>query len=61
MDKENELKDNKINILENELKEVNNYDEEKINYLLNKNSIIRNNNRERVKRRLANTLSLVNK
>ncbi|RZC37318.1 hypothetical protein BDFB_014939 [Asbolus verrucosus] len=61
MDEEIELKDNKINILENELKEVNNYDEEKINYPLNKNPIIRNNNRERVKRRLANTLSLVNK
>ncbi|RZC34650.1 hypothetical protein BDFB_014104 [Asbolus verrucosus] len=61
MDEEIELKDNKINILESELKEINNYDVEKIKHLLNKNPIIRNNNRERVKRRLANILSPVNK
>jgi flagellar biosynthesis/type III secretory pathway ATPase len=61
MDEEIEYKDNKINVLEQELKEVNIYDEEKINALLNKNPVIRYNNKERAKRRLANTLSLVNK
>jgi flagellar biosynthesis/type III secretory pathway ATPase len=61
MDEEIEYKDNKINVLEQELKEVNSYDEEKINALLNKNPVIRYNNKERAKRRLANTLSLVNK
>jgi hypothetical protein len=61
MDEEIEYKDNKINVLEEELKEVNIYDEEKINALLNKNPVIRYNNKERAKRRLANTLSLVNK
>jgi flagellar biosynthesis/type III secretory pathway ATPase len=60
-DEEIEYKDNKINVLEQELKEVNIYDEEKINALLNKNPVIRYNNKERAKRRLANTLSLVNK
>jgi hypothetical protein len=47
--------------LEQELKEVNSYNEEKINALLNKNPVIRYNNKERAKRRLPNTLSLVNK
>lgn len=61
MDEEIEHKDNKINVLEQELKDVNSYDEEKINALLNKNPVIRYNNKERAKRRLANTLSLVNK
>jgi flagellar biosynthesis/type III secretory pathway ATPase len=61
MDEEIEYKDNKINVLEQELKEVNSYDEEKINALLNENPVIRYNNKERAKRRLANTLSLVNK
>jgi flagellar biosynthesis/type III secretory pathway ATPase len=61
MDEEIEYKDNKINVLEQELKEVNSYDEEKINALLNKNPVIRYNNKERAKRRLANTLSVVNK
>jgi flagellar biosynthesis/type III secretory pathway ATPase len=61
MDEEIEYKDNKINVLEQELKEVNSYDEEKINALLNKNPVIKYNNKERAKRRLANTLSLVNK
>jgi flagellar biosynthesis/type III secretory pathway ATPase len=63
MDEEIEYKDNKINVLEQELKEVNtrSYDEEKINALLNKNPVIRYNNKERAKRRLANTLSPVNK
>jgi flagellar biosynthesis/type III secretory pathway ATPase len=61
MDEEIEYKDNKINVLEQELKEVNIYDEEKINALLNKNPVIRYNNKERAKRRLANTLSLVDK
>jgi flagellar biosynthesis/type III secretory pathway ATPase len=61
MDEEIEYKDNKINVLEQELKEVNIYDEEKINALLNKNPVVRYNNKERAKRRLANTLSLVNK
>jgi hypothetical protein len=58
MDEEIELKDNKINILENELKDVNHYDEQKIHTLLNKNPVIRNNNKERAKRRLMNTLTL---
>jgi hypothetical protein len=51
------LKDNKINDLEKELKDVNHYYEQKINSLLNKNPVIRNNNKERAKR-LANTLPL---
>jgi flagellar biosynthesis/type III secretory pathway ATPase len=58
MDEEIEYKDNKINVLEQELKEVNIYDEEKINALLNKNPVIRYNNKERAKRRLANTKSI---
>jgi hypothetical protein len=36
MDEEIELKDNKINVLEKELKDVNHYDEQKIQALLNK-------------------------
>ena len=58
MDEELEPKDNKIHILENELKEINQYDEQKIQNLLNKNPIIRTNNKERAKRRLLNTLSI---
>jgi hypothetical protein len=58
MDEEIELKDNKINVLEIELKDVNHYDEQKIQTLLNKKPVIRNNNKERAKRRLLNTLSL---
>ena len=59
MDVEIELKDNKINALEVSLKEVNQYDEQKIQHLLNKNPVIRSNNKERSKRRLMNTLSLI--
>ena len=45
MDKEIELNfDNKINVLEKELKDVNHYDEQKIKTLLNENPVIRNNN-----------------
>jgi len=58
MDEEIELKDNKINVLEKELKNVNQYDESKIQILLNKKPIIINNNKEKAKRRLLNTLSL---
>ncbi len=58
MDEEIELKDNKINVLERELKDVNHYDEQKIQTLLNKKPVIRINNKERAKRRLLNTLSL---
>jgi hypothetical protein len=58
MDEEIELKGNKINVLEKELKNVNQYDESKIQTLLNKKPVIRNNNKERAKRRLLNTLSL---
>src|SRR6476469_1684766 len=58
MDEEIEIKDNKISILEKELKDVNQYDEQKIQNLLNKNPIIRTNNKERAKRRLLNTLSI---
>jgi hypothetical protein len=47
MDEEIELNDNKINVLEKELKDVNHYDEQKIQTLLNKNPVIRNNNEER--------------
>jgi hypothetical protein len=36
MDEEIELKDNKIHVLEKELKDVNYYDEQKIQTLLNK-------------------------
>ena len=61
MDEEIELKDNKINVLEKELKNVNHYDEQKIQTLLNKNPVIRNNNKERAKRRLLDTLSLTYK
>jgi hypothetical protein len=58
MNEEIELKDNKINVLEKELKNVNHYDEQKIQTLLNKKPVIRNNNEERAKRRLLNALSL---
>ncbi len=58
MDEEIELKDNKINVLEKELKDVNYYDEQKIQTLLYKKPVIRNNNKERAKQRLLNTLSL---
>jgi hypothetical protein len=58
MDEEIELKGNKINVLEKELKDVNHYNEQKIQTLLNKNPVIRNNNKKRAKRRLFNTLSL---
>lgn len=61
MDEEIELKENKINILENELKDVNHYDEQKIQTLLNKNPVFRNNNKEKVKLGLLDTLSLTYK
>jgi hypothetical protein len=48
MDEDIELKGNKINILTQQLKNFNHYDEQKINSLLNKNPVIRNNKRERV-------------
>ena len=57
MDEEIELKDNKIIILEKELKDINQYDESKIHDLLNKNLVIRTNQKERAKRRLMNTLA----
>ena len=46
MDEKIELKDNKINVLEKELKDTYHYDEEKIQTLLNKKPVIRNNNKE---------------
>ncbi len=49
MDEEIELKDNKINVLEKELKAVNHCDEETIQTLLIKKPVIRNNNKERAK------------
>jgi hypothetical protein len=58
MNEEIELKDNKINVLEKELNDVNHFDEQKIQTLLNKKPVIRNNNKERAKRRLLNILSL---
>jgi hypothetical protein len=61
MDEEIELKDNKINILTKELKDINHYDEQKINSLLNKNPVIKYDNKERAKRRLMETLSLTYK
>ncbi len=61
MDEEIELKENKIHVLEKELKDVNQYDEQKIQNLINKNPVIRNNNKERAKRRLLDTLSLTYK
>ncbi len=61
MDEEIELKDNKINVLEKELKNVNHYDKQKIHTLLNKNPVIRSNNKEIAKRRLLDTLSLTYK
>jgi hypothetical protein len=61
MDEEIELKENKIHVLEKELKDIHQYDEQKILSLMNKNPIIRNNNKERPKRRLLDTLSLTYK
>ncbi|KAI4456739.1 hypothetical protein MML48_8g00002494 [Holotrichia oblita] len=61
MDEEIEYKDNKINVLEKELKDVNHYDEDKINNLLNKQPIVRYVDRQIAKRRLSNTLSITNK
>jgi hypothetical protein len=49
------------NILEAELKEINNYDEDKLNKLLEKNKIIRKNNREIAKKELMKTISLIHK
>jgi len=54
MDKEIELKDNKINVLEKELKDFNHYDEQKIQTFLNKKPVNKSNNKERAKRRLLN-------
>jgi len=51
MDEEIELKENKIHVLEKELKVVNQYDEQKILSLMNRNPVIRSNNKERAKRR----------
>jgi len=56
MDEEIELNTNKINVLERELKNINQYDEQKIESLLNKNPTIRHNGKERAKRRLLDTL-----
>ena len=61
MDEEIELKYNKINVLEKELKDVNHYDQQKIRTLLNNNPVISSNNKERAKKRLMNTLSIINK
>jgi hypothetical protein len=49
MDEEIEFIENKINVLEKELKDINDYDEAKIQTLLNKNPVIRNNNKDRAK------------
>ena len=57
LDEEIELKDNALNILQNELKDLNRYDEEKIQSLLNKNPVIRSNGKERAKRCLLDTLN----
>ncbi|XP_063920879.1 uncharacterized protein LOC135135671 [Zophobas morio] len=59
MDEEIEHKDNKINVLEQELKDVNSYDEEKINALLNKHPVIMYNNKERAKRMSENVSCIV--
>jgi hypothetical protein len=61
MDEDIELKDNKINVLEKELKNVKHYDEQKTQTLLTKNPVIRKNDKERAKRCLFNNLSLTNK
>jgi hypothetical protein len=50
------LKDNKIKVLEKELKDVNQCDVQKFNNLLNRNPVIKNSNRERAKRKLRETL-----
>lgn len=60
MDVEMELKDNKIDILEKELKDVNHFDAEKVQALLNVKPVIRNGNKERAKRRLLKTLEAIN-
>jgi hypothetical protein len=40
MDQQIEFKDNKINILTKELKDLNDCDEQKVNYYLNKNPVL---------------------
>ncbi len=47
--------------MEKELKYVNHYDQQKIQTILNKTPVIRSNNKERAKRPLMNTLSIINK
>jgi len=61
MDEEIELKDNKINVLEKDLKDIYSYNEQKIQALLNRNPVVRTGDRERAKRRLAATLSALGK
>jgi hypothetical protein len=61
MDEEIELKDNKINVLTKELKDVNHCDEQNINYYLNKNAVYKYNKRERAKRHISDTLSFTYK
>lgn len=57
MDQEIELKDNKINVLVKQSKNVNHHNERIVQNLLNKNPVIRNNIEERAKRSLLDTLS----
>jgi hypothetical protein len=56
---EKQLKGNKVNILEKELKNINNYDEKKIMSLLNKNPVIRKNGKERAKYEIVKTLNMI--
>ena len=59
LDEELELKDKRIDLLEDELKETSSYDEDKINSLMNKNPIFKIDYRERAKRRLEKTLKSI--
>jgi len=56
LDSELEVKNNTITVLEEELKGINQYDEQKVNALLNKKPTILCANRERAKRQLLETL-----
>lgn len=61
LDSELEVKNNTIIVLEEELKGINQYDEQKVNALLNKKPTILCVNRERVKRQLLETLKRTQK
>lgn len=59
LSEKHEVEKNKVNILENELKIIDSYDEIKINRLMNENPVIMSNNRERAKRELINKINRI--